>query len=651
MTELGRNFISVLVVEDDDAHAHLIARALGRGSSAHAHVSFASSVAAGRGALREHKPDIDLADLNLRDGRALDLVEGPLVEAGFPIVVLTSQGDEQAAVECIRSGAIDYVVKSPAAFADLPRTVERALRAYESIQRSRQAELAMRESEQRFRALFTAAPDAFVIYDLAGVILDGNPAAEELFGLRVADTIGQGLLEAGIIVDESIPTARALLAAQARRERTGPELIHLRRRDKRTLVVEVRTAPVEVQGRPAVIATLRDVTTRVRAEQERRRLEDQLHHASKLQALGRLAGGVAHDFNNMLTAILSYSELLLAQLPEGSPLRVDVDGILDAGRRASSLTSQLLAFSRKQVSTPVITDLNRLVSGSAAMIRRVIGEHFALVVATAAKPLMVRVDPIQIEQVLVNLAVNARDAMPNGGAIRFATRARYVDKIPAADAAEASPGNYAVLEVCDDGVGMSDDVLSRLFEPFFTTKAVGKGTGLGLSILYGVVKQSGGFIEVTSTVNVGSCFTIHLPLTTELPSSTPPPSPDACGSGETILLVEDDHAVLPIVERLLVRLGFKVLAARTADIALQFSADPNRRIDLMLTDVIMPDMNGRQLFERMRADRPGLRVVYMSGYTDDIVASHVGVTPGTFFIAKPFSRDALARKLREALDA
>jgi len=394
-----------------------------------------------------------------------------------------------------------------------------------------------------------------------------------------------------------------------------------------------------------VWGTQRDVT-------EQRHLEEQFRQSQKMEAVGQLAGGIAHDFNNLLTAILGNTQLLLRELPPGDAMHGDVEEIRKASERAASLTRQLLAYSRRQMLQPEVLDLNVVMAEMDKMLRRLIGEHIDLVAVFAPDLGRVRADPNQIEQVIVNLAVNARDAMPDGGKLTIATANVDLDETFAQAHLGSVPGSYAMLAVTDTGVGMDATVRAHLFEPFFTTKEVGKGTGLGLATVYGIVKQSGGYISVSSAPGHGSSFKIYLPriaTPAEPPAGAPKGGP-APGS-ETVLVVEDEPAVLTLSRRALESQGYVVLAASDADAALRVVERHGGMIHLLLTDVVMPGLSGRELADRLSAQRPGIRVLYMSGYPGDAVVQHGTLPLGSAFLQKPFSPDGLARKVRDVLDA
>src|SRR5437667_1891766 len=386
---------------------------------------------------------------------------------------------------------------------------------------------------------------------------------------------------------------------------------------------------------------------------ERRRLEEQLAHSQRMEAVGRLAGGIAHDFNNVLTAVLGSIELLLLDAPPGRPHREELDIIRDAATRAKDLIRQLLAFSARQVLQPMVVDLNHLVKDIAKLLRRLIGEDIALETVLASGLGAVRVDTGQIEQVLVNLAVNARDAMPQGGRLAIETGNVEVDGTRAPPAATVPAGRYVLLQVSDNGVGMDALVQAHVFEPFFTTKPRGKGTGLGLATVYGIVRQSGGHITVESTVGQGAMFRIYLPRVEAPldPTSRPTPVAAPAAGTETILVAEDERLVRVLAQKVLERAGYRVLVGAGGADALALAERHDGPILLLLTDVVMPEMNGRELARRLTGVRPGVRVLYMSGYADEAVAQHGVLDPGTAFLQKPFTPEALAKKVRGVLDA
>jgi PAS domain S-box-containing protein len=417
-------------------------------------------------------------------------------------------------------------------------------------------------------------------------------------------------------------------------------------------VFECYTAPMIMDDREiGRVWDFRDISERRRAEEQREKLQAQLHQSKKLEAVGILAGGVAHDFNNMLGAITGYAEITLAGMTHDDPFRKNLVRILDAAQRSANLTRQLLAFARKQTIEPVVLDLNQAIESILSMIRRIIGENIELIWRPSADPCPVKMDPSQLDQILINLCVNARDAIGDVGRLTLETDigsfdAAYCERHP-----EFLPGDYALLSVSDSGRGMSPDILAHIFEPFYTTKGLGQGTGMGLATVYGIVKQNGGVITVSSEPLQGTLFLIHIPLVrAAVVKPREPIGGIPEGHGETILIVEDDPTLLELCSMMLQQLGYTVLAAGSPAEALRLIETHEGTIDLIITDVIMPGMNGRELSDRIEGIRPGIQHLFMSGYTADAIAHQGVLEAGVHFIQKPFGLQPLAVKIREILE-
>ena len=501
------------------------------------------------------------------------------------------------------------------------------------------AEESLRQSESQFRALFENALDAVLIANDLGAYVDANPAACDLLGVSYNEVIGRTISD---FTEEDYKAETSRTWEQFLKESTMIGVFRLRRPDGKVVSADFSATANFLPGRHLLM--LRDVT-------ERLELEEQLRQSQKLESVGMLAGGIAHDFNNLLTVITGYSELTLNHLNKSDPLTLNVEEIKKAADRATSLTRQLLAFSRKQVLQPKVLDLNSVIVNIEKMIGRLVGEDMELNTSPGVGLGKVRADPGQIEQVILNLVVNARDAMPKGGKITLETANIYLDEAYALRHVAVQPGWYVMLAVTDTGLGIDAESQKHIFEPFFTTKEQSKGTGLGLSTVYGIVKQSGGNIWVYSEVGVGTTFKIYLPLVDE--QVTEPDAyaalPQSTRATETILLAEDEKMVRNLVAESLKLHGFTVLKAANAEEALLIGERHEGPIHLLLTDVVMPRMSGKELADQLLRLRPDARVLYMSGYTDQAIVHHGILDEDIAFIGKPFTPDALVLKVVEVI--
>jgi hypothetical protein len=513
------------------------------------------------------------------------------------------------------------------------------------------AEEARRESERIYKELFENNPNPMWVYARDTLrFLAVNEVAVSHYGYSREEFLGMTIEQ--IRPPGDIPAMRKSVRDVPGTIRKVGTWKHLRKNGG-IIDVEITTHDLEFGGRPARLVLATDVTERKRAEAERDTLEKQLAEAQRMESIGRLAGGVAHDFNNLLVVILGHAELLLHRPAAADPAVEDsLREIRKAGERAANLTRQLLAFGRKQVLEIKTIDLNRVIAGFEGMLSRLIRESIDVTTHLAPDLGSVKADPFQIEQILLNLCINARDAMPGGGRLTIETTNVSLDEEYAKGHTGVRPGPYVMLAVSDTGSGMDAEAVGKIFDPFYTTKEKGKGTGLGLSTVYGIVKQHGGNIWVHSEPGRGTTFKVYLPRADEPAASeeaAPPASVRASREPETVLVVEDDDSVRDLVCRMLSGTGYEVLVARSGQEAVVLAKEA-KAIHLLLTDVIMPEMSGRVVAERVAAFHPGVKVLYMSGYTDDVVAHHGILEGGVTFLQKPFTTHTLANKVREALE-
>ena len=635
---------TVLVIEDNADHAEMVRVMLAHARGPRWTVASADTLAEARAWLERNHADVVLLDLNLPDS------QGPVTarllcgeRPGLPVVVCTSLTDEAVAFEAMHNGAQDHLVKGEFEGALLSRTLRLAIERKRSrdvteVLRSREA---LQERERTFRLLFEQNPQPMWVFDWETTrFLEVNEAAVEHYGYSREEFLGMSL--ADIRPREDLPLLEAHLGGPPSGPSARGTWRHLTK-DGRVIEVEVTGHDIEFAGRPSRLIVSHDVT-------HRNQIQAQQVQSQKMEAIGRLAGGIAHDFNNLLGVITGYVGLLMRDLPEGRP-RHRAAEVIKAADRASALTRQLLTFSRTQVSQPRVLDLNAVVAEMGEMLRRLVGEDVQLVTRCGQDLGRVRADPSQVEQVLLNLVVNARDAMPQGGRLLVETANLDLDAPYAATHAAVPAGRYVMLAASDTGTGMTPDVVARIFEPFFTTKASGKGTGLGLATVYGIVKQSGGQIFVYSEPGHGTTFKVYLPrIDGPADAAASGQATAARGGHETVLLVEDDGSLRDVIREMLQEKGYTVLAAPNVAQALEIGGRVGSPVDLVLTDMVLPDRSGRALADELRRKAPSTKVVFMSGYTDDKVTQDGALLPGQHFIEKPFDQESLVRKVRAVLD-
>ncbi len=597
---------------------------------------------------RQAAPDLVLMDIHLKGERDGISAAIAIASLDVPVIFLTAHSDAATVERAKAAAPVGYLIK-PIRERELHITVMMALHKY-ALERQ------LRDSEERFVAMLASIGDGVVATDRVQRITFMNPMAEGLTGWASASALGRPIDEVFQVVDAGsrrrmpCPVAGALASDGVVTLGDNALLIT---RGGLEIPVDDSAAPIR-NARGTVsgaVLVFRDISVRKAAAVALEKAEDRMRQGQKLEALGRLAGGVAHDINNMMTVVSGCAEMLLDGLSPEDPRRELAEQIKVAGDRSADITRQLLAFSRRQILKAGVVDLNAIVGDLGPMLNRLIREDVHMRVVAAPVACGVRVDRIQIEQVIINLAVNARDAMPEGGTLTVETGVVELDTTCTFRAPEIAPGPYALLAISDTGVGMDPDTRRQIFEPFFTTKEIGRGTGLGLATVYGIVKQSGGFIYVYSEPGHGTTFKVYLPLVSEplAAAALVPVAPQAAGQGEHVLLVEDDESVRRIARLLLERSGYSVTAAADGHEALGLVAQ-GLRPALLLTDAVMPGMNGRTLAERMAKEIPGLKVLFMSGYTHDGALRQGIFTEDVAFVQKPFTAEQLASSVRRVLD-
>lgn len=680
----------ILLIEDDQVDRMAFARLVRTEGLAYDYTC-AGSVAEARRLMASDTYDVVVMDFLLGDGTALDLFQH--VPGEIPIVVVTGGGDEETAVQAMKAGAADYVIKDTDGkyLKILPMTVSNAIRSKKAeialqeardelerrveertselkrvneqlrqeVSERKTAEAALldsrkmyeqlyqeaKRSEQLYRSLLDSTPDSVVVCDLDGNVLYVNESFATTFGWTRDEV--RGSRAACIPEFEQESTAAVIRTVLDHGVSCRGFGTKMSSRDGTALDISLSVSRyLDHEGKPAgMIAILSDIT-------EQKRLQGQLRQASKMEAIGQLAGGVAHDFNNLLTAMMGYSNMLLQKIPKDADYREQVYQIGRAAERAASLTRQLLAFGRKQNLELKVVDLNTAIAEFAKILSRLIGENIELVTRFGESLALVEADPSQIEQILMNLAVNARDAMPGAGCLTLETANVMLDEEYARSRPDVKAGNYVRIAISDNGCGMDSATVPRIFDPFFTTKEKGLGTGLGLSTVYGIVKQHRGHVAVYSEPGTGTTFNIYLPAVDQIPeviSETTTPRAERHGA-ETVLLVEDEEIVRSLASEVLEMLGYRVLTAPDPNEALKVSREYPGPIDLLLTDVILPKMDGKTLYTLLSPERPEMNVLFVSGYTEGFIVQHGVLLPGVHFLQKPFTVTSLSAKVREVLD-
>ena len=630
----------ILVVENEGIvamHLKNMLKSLGYAVSA---VVFSGEEAIKKAA--ETHPDLVLMDIRLNgemDG--IEAAEQIRVRFNIPVVYLTAYTDDETLQRAKVTEPFGYIVK-PFEERELQSNIDIALYRHKM-------EMRLKDREQWLAVILKSIGDAVIATDARGLVTFMNSVAEALTDWKQGDVSGKDLKEVFSIINKERHNVTESPVMKTIWEGVVIDLsnyILLLTRNGAERTIEGSIAPLrddkgDITG---AVLVFRDIT-------QRKVLEGQLLQAQKMEAIGGLTAGLAHDFNNLLTSVISYSSFLLESMDKDDPMRQDIEEIKKAGKRAASLTGQLLAFSRKQVLQPKVLDLNVLITNIEKMLRRLIEENVELEMVLEQEPGKVEVDPGQMEQAIMNLSINARDAMPQGGKLIIETANVDLDEAYAHSHLTVQPGPYVMLVVSDTGTGMDQETRSHIFEPFFTTKEKGVGTGLGLSTVYGIVKQSNGYIWVYSEPGQGSTFKVYLPrVEKDEEVEKEQVSMDSLSGSETILVVEDDEEVLNLEQRIIKGHGYSVLKAQDGEEAMRVGEQHDGPIHLMVTDVVMPKMSGKELAEQLRSLYPEMKVLYISGYTDNIIFHHGVLDTGAAFLQKPFTPEVLAGKVREMLD-
>lgn len=636
---------TILYVDDNALDRELVRHALLNADQAYKIVE-ASSQEEFDDAVTQGPYDAVLSDFDICGFQGLQvLARVKELWPEVPVIIVTGTGTEEIAVEAMKSGAADYIIKSPKAIERLPGALANTLNAAGEKRARNQAERELKESEARFHRAVEEAPVPVMIH-----AEDGEVLAVSHVWLSVTGYSIEQVSTVGAWTELAYGNAAKTVLEYVEKTYHGTEPFHegeftVHCADGTDRIWDFSSTPLGPgqDGRRCAISIASDVT-------ERKSLEAQLRHAQKMEAVGRLAGGVAHDFSNMLQVIMGYLTLGLEELPDRENPPTWFGMIQRAADRSADLTRQLLAFSRNEAAEPKLVELGPAVSRLSTMLERIVGEEVTLSTTLQRETWPIRIDPAQLDSIIANLVINARDAMDNSGVLAIATFNHVLSEEDSREA-DTAPGDYAAISVKDTGTGMDRETLDHIFDPFFTTKGPGVGTGLGLSVVYGTVKQNGGFLRVESEPGAGTTVIVYLPrCRPEVAPEAAHPTEDAASRGQgIILLVEDDEAVLEVTERLLSRIGYRTVATKSPAHALELAAEDLPEITLVMSDVVMPEVDGPTLVERLQALRPGTPALFTSGYPSEVIGSH-GIVPGTVhFLQKPYDQKKLAQKIREVL--
>jgi PAS domain S-box-containing protein len=633
--------LRVLIAEDDPNDLELCLRGLKKSG-----LAFEAQTASTRDEfvrkLGEERFDVIVSDYRMKGWTGMDALAAVRKSAPeTPVILLTGTLGDELAVECLKLGVTDYILKEN--MTRLPSALRRACEETALRAAEVQAIAALRESEARYRGLVNNATYGIYWVTGDGDLLFVNPALVHILGYDCEQELLAVKNSHAFYAD---PAVRDRVHGDYGRDGRVDVIVEWRRKDGKIISVRLngRTVTDPSRENPCVEVIVEDVT-------ERLQLERQLVQAQKFEAIGQLAGGIAHDFNNMIGAIIGWADLGIEETDPGSRIHRHFEKVRQQADRAAALTKQLLAFARRQILEPRTIDLNQVAVETLGLLENVIGSNVEIKASLAPDLSVIRADPVQIEQVLMNLCINARDAMPDGGSLIVETSNVSLDREFCALQPNARPGEYAVLSVSDTGTGMDRTTLDRLFEPFFTTKELGKGTGLGLATVYGIVSQHGGFLLVHSELGVGSTFRAYFPASTEVPKAQAVHDYGSMERGsETILIAEDHEPLRQVAQETLSGLGYDVILAVDGEEALRKFAENSRRIDLALLDVMLPKLSGTEVFARIREKKPELPVIFATGYSPDISQLDRVRQHGLPILQKPYSPHELARRVRESID-
>ena len=630
--------MNILIVDDEPLHLGTIKAAFAAAGAA-ATFSEASSLREYREQVQKQQPDIAILDLNLPDGKATEVLHSPPENNPFPILIMTGQGDQKVAVEALKAGALDYILKSAETLSAMPHHVERAMREWKTLTMRKWMDETLRASQAFLKTVLNTMQGGIILIDpKTRKVIDANLYALKLIGAPREKVIGTDC-HRHICPAETGKCPVYDLG----RKLEGFEQVLLKHDGGQVPILKT-VVKVTLNGRECILEHFVDIT-------ERKRSMEKAIQAQKMEVVGRMASGVAHDFNNLLTVILGNCSFLGEGLPEGDPKLVEVENIRKAAEQGATFVRQLLAFSRKQVAKPKALDLNAIAGGMEKLLAGMAGKEVSVKIALGENLARVNGDAGQLEQVVMNLVINARDAMPpEGGTISLETENTRLTGETASsvkDAPVIPPGDYVLLKITDDGSGMSEQVLAHIFEPFFTTKEEGKGTGLGLPTVYDIVRKSGGFMDVKSAPGSGTAFRVYLPaLPAAAPEAAAGPGPAAAKASYSILVVEDDEDLRQLTARILRAAGYTVAEAATGKSALTHLLD---NFDLLLVDIFLPDILGIELASRLTSGKVSGKVIFTSAFVEKSETREILSKPETLFLPKPFTREALLAKISDAL--